>query len=59
MEQEVLFERKKYNEAAKVYNTKIKTFPTNMMAGIAGFTQKGYFEAAAGTENAPTVDFSK
>ncbi len=59
MEQEVLFERKKYNEAAKVYNTKIKTFPTNMMAGIAGFTEKGYFEAAAGTENAPTVDFSK
>ncbi len=59
MEQEVLFERKKYNETAKVYNTKIKTFPTNMLAGIAGFTQKGYFEATAGTENAPTVDFSK
>ena len=59
MEQEVLFERKKYNEVAKGYNTKIKTFPTNIMAGIAGFTEKGYFEATAGTENAPTVDFSK
>ena len=59
MEQEVLFERKKYNEVAKGYNTKIKTFPTNIMAGIAGFTEKGYFKATAGTENAPTVDFSK
>ena len=59
MEQEVLFERKKYNEVAKGYNPKIKTFPTNIMAGIAGFTEKGYFEATAGTENAPTVDFSK
>ena len=58
MEQEILFERKKYNEVAKGYNTKIKIFPTNIIAGITGFTEKGYFKADAGTENAPTVDFS-
>ena len=58
MEQEILFERKKYKKKEKGYNTKIKIFPTNIIAGITGFTEKGYFKADAGTENAPTVDFS-
>ncbi len=59
MEAEILFERKKYNESAKIYNTKIKKVPTNIIANMTGFTEKGYFKATAGTENAPTVDFSK
>lgn len=59
MEQEILFERKKYNDVARDYNTKIKKFPTSFIASMTGFSEKGYFKAAAGTENAPTIDFSK
>ncbi|MFZ9662031.1 MAG: LemA family protein [Chitinophagaceae bacterium] len=49
--------RNDYNTAVQSYNTTVKTFPTNLMAGIFGFTEKGYFEAEAGSEKAPTVDF--
>ncbi len=59
MEQEVLFERKKYNDAAEKFNKMVVTFPNSLIAGFTGITQKGYFKATAGTENAPTVDFSK
>lgn len=58
MEQEVLFERKKYNTAAEGFNSHIKVFPNNFIANFGGFKEKGYFKAAAGTENAPKVDFS-
>ena len=58
MEQEILFERKKYNEAAEDYNAYIKQVPNNIIANFGGFKEKGYFKAAAGTENAPKVDFS-
>lgn len=57
MEQEVLHERKKYNEIAQGYNSEIRTFPTNIIANFTGFKEKGYFKAAAGTENAPKVEF--
>lgn len=58
MEQEILFERKKYNTAAEAYNAYIKLVPNNVIASFTGFKEKGYFKAAAGTENAPKVDFS-
>ena len=57
MEAEVLFERKKYNDVAQTYNSTIRTFPNNIIAGFTGFKEKGYFKAAAGTENAPKVEF--
>lgn len=49
--------RKKFNESVQGYNTSIRTFPNNLFAGWYGFAAKGYFEAAAGAENAPTVQF--
>lgn len=49
--------RKKFNESVMEYNKSIKTFPNNLLAGWYGFAAKGYFEAAAGAENAPTVQF--
>ncbi|MBM3169261.1 MAG: LemA family protein [Bacteroidetes bacterium] len=49
--------RKKFNESVMEYNKSIKTFPNNLLAGWYGFVAKGYFEAAAGAENAPTVQF--
>ncbi len=49
--------RKKFNESVMEYNKSIKTFPNNLLAGWYGFAAKGYFEAAAGAENAPKVEF--
>lgn len=57
IESEVQFERKKFNTAAQEYNTYIRQIPNNFAAGIFGFEKKGYFEASAGSENAPTVNF--
>mgnify|MGYP003456231709 FL=1 len=47
----------KFNDAAKVYNTMIRKFPDNIIASIFGFEKKGYFEAQAGAETAPKVEF--
>ena len=50
-------ERQKFNKAAQDYNTQIRTFPNNILAGIFGFDRKPYFEAQAGADKAPKVDF--
>lgn len=57
MENRIGVERKKYNDVARDFNTRIKRFPGNMLAGMFGFSEKGYFEAQAGTENAPDISF--
>lgn len=49
--------RADYNEAARPYNARIQTFPTNLLAGMFGFTRMEPFTAANGSENAPKVDF--
>ncbi|MBQ0115438.1 MAG: LemA family protein [Bacteroidales bacterium] len=49
--------RKDFNEAAQAYNTAIRTFPGNILAGMFGFDKKPYFEAQAGADKAPTVNF--
>jgi len=49
--------RNKYNETVQDYNTYIKTFPRNMLAGMFGFTAKTYFEADAAASKAPEVKF--
>lgn len=56
-ENRITVERQKFNETAKVYNTNIRKFPTNILAGIFGFEKKGYFEAQEGAEKAPEVVF--
>lgn len=50
--------RNRYNEAAQEYNAKIRLFPRSIIAGMAGFERKDFFEANDGAEVAPTVDFS-
>ncbi len=54
-ENRIKVERDLYNNAVREYNTKIRRFPTNIIAGMFGFTQKEYFEAKKGSENAPDV----
>lgn len=56
-ENRITVERQKFNETVKVYNTSIRKFPTTIYAGWFGFEKKGYFEAQAGAEKAPEVQF--
>lgn len=56
-ENRIATERMKYNEAAKYFNTGIRLFPDNIIASIFGFDKKAYFEAQAGAETAPKVEF--
>ncbi len=49
--------RSDYGTAARDYNVKTQAFPTNIIAGMFGFTSFPYFEADDGAETAPTVDF--
>ncbi|HEY9047836.1 MAG TPA: LemA family protein [Ohtaekwangia sp.] len=56
-ENRIAVARNRFNEVVQPYNVYIKRFPNNALAGMYGFTPKGYFEAAPGSEKAPTVDF--
>ncbi len=56
-ENRIATERMKFNETAKAYNTMIRKFPDNIIASMFGFEKKGYFEAQAGAETAPKVEF--
>ena len=47
-----------YNEAVKSYNSKIITFPNNLLAGMFGFVKAEYFEAPESAQSAPSVDFT-
>lgn len=56
-ENRISTERRAFNEATQEYNSAVRRFPNNIMAGIFGFKQKGYFTAEAGAERAPEVQF--
>ncbi|RLD38311.1 MAG: LemA family protein [Bacteroidetes bacterium] len=56
-ENRIAVERKKFNETTRSYNTLIKHFPKNLMAGLFGFEAKPYFAAQEGTDQAPKVEF--
>jgi len=49
--------RNDFNKEVQAFNTYIKQFPTNLMAGLFGFGEKGYFKAKEGSENVPEIDF--
>lgn len=56
-ENRITVERQKFNEVTQTYNSKIRTFPNNLTAGMFGFKTKGYFKADAGASTAPKVEF--
>jgi LemA protein len=56
-ENRISVERKKFNDIARVYNTFIKRFPANIIAGMYNFEVKPYFDALEGAEKAPEVKF--
>lgn len=56
-ENRISTERKAYNETAQKYNTKIRIFPTSIIASWFGFDAKGYFKADEGADKVPQVSF--
>ncbi|MFV0484773.1 MAG: LemA family protein [Candidatus Saccharimonadales bacterium] len=49
--------RQTYNDSVADYNKSIKVFPANIIAGMGGFDEKAYFEAADGADEVPEVEF--
>jgi LemA protein len=49
--------RQDYNAAVQDYNLRVKRFPNNIFAGIFGYHEKAFYQAAPGSEKAPDVNF--
>ncbi len=56
-ENRIAVERRRYNETVKTYNVKIRTFPSNIMAGIFGFTKADFFDVPESAKGVPEVKF--
>ena len=56
-ENRISVERKRFNDAARDFNVMVKRVPAKWFAAIYSFAQKAYFDAAAGSKNAPAVNF--
>lgn len=56
-ENRIAVERRRFNEMVKTYNTKIRTFPTNIFAGMFGFEKATFFEVPKERQEAPKVKF--
>ena len=57
-ENRISVERKRFNEVVQDYNTSVRSFPSNIFAGMFGFAPKDFFKAREGSDKAPNVDFS-
>jgi LemA protein len=56
-ENRISVERRRFNEAVKAYNTEIRSFPTNIIAGMFGFEKKDFFEVAKSRQEVPKIEF--
>ncbi len=56
-ENRIAVARKDYNDSVQLFNTKIRSFPTNIFAGMLGFGAKEYFKAEEGAKAVPKVSF--
>src|SRR5688572_13035018 len=57
IEDDVRVSRTNFNESVNTYNTKVRSFPTNIFAGMFGFSAREGFKADQGAEKAPKVQF--
>jgi LemA protein len=57
-ENRIAVERRRYNEVAQTFNSAVLRFPANLVANMSGFKPKAYFKGAAGSQNAPEVNFN-
>jgi LemA protein len=56
-ENRIAVERRRFNEAVRAYNTRVKVVPGSLVASLRGFREKAYFDAAPGSETPPRVKF--
>lgn len=56
-ENRIAVERRRFNETVKVYNIKIRSFPTNLIAGTFGFEKAAFFEVPKERQEVPKVKF--
>ena len=56
-ENRIAVERRRFNQVAQVYNSTVRRIPERLIAGWLGFDQRPYFQAEAGAEDAPDVEF--
>lgn len=56
-ENRIAVSRNDFNGAVNEFNSSVRTFPNNIIAGLGGFKAKGYFQAEKGAEKAPKVQF--
>ena len=54
-ENRINVERNRFNDIVQMYNTKVKTFPTNIIARVFGFNTRSYFKATTEAATVPTV----
>lgn len=57
-ENRIAVERGKFNEAVQAYNTKLRRFPTSLIASMLGFEKKGYFTAPEEAAEPVNVEFN-
>ncbi len=56
-ENRIAVERRRFNETVKTYNIKVRSFPTNILAGMFGFEKATFFEVPKERQEAPKVKF--
>ena len=56
-ENRIAVERRRYNETVKTYNIKVRSFPTNILAGMFGFEKAAFFEVPEAAKEVPKVEF--
>jgi LemA protein len=56
-ENRIAVERRRFNEIVKAYNIKVRSFPTNILAGMFGFEKATFFEVPKEQQQAPKVKF--
>ncbi len=56
-ENRIAVERRRYNETVKMYNIKVRSFPTNILAGMFGFEKATFFEVPEAAQEVPKVEF--
>lgn len=56
-ENRITVERQRYNEVVRDYNTKVRSFPTNLIAGFFGFDRRALFTTKSGSDTVPEVKF--
>lgn len=49
--------RTRYNEVVQTHNTRVRQFPTNLMAGLFGIKEESLFQSDEGAKSSPKVNF--